>query len=300
MNPLIISQVPSLRQPVLIMAFAGWNDASESATSAVKFLLKRLRAQKFASLDPEEFYNFVEVRPQVRLADGVRREIVWPANEFSYSLQPTLAQDLILGVGIEPHFRWRTYSDTILSLARDYKVSLIVTLGALLADVVYSQPVRVTGSAVDPELAAKLKLSVSRYLGPTGIVRVLHDAFRREQLPAISLWANVPHYIAAAPNPKATLALAKRVMTLLNFTIDTSELEASSREFDIKIAELVAKDPNISSYIRQLEERDAEEREEAAEGQSSREEEAPSGDDLAEEFQKFLRRHREGRKESDE
>jgi proteasome assembly chaperone (PAC2) family protein len=195
-DPLIIERLPTLRHPVLILAFSGWNDAGEAATSAAQFLCSRLNAQKFASLDPEEFYNFAELRPRVRLTKGLQREITWPANEFFFVEDPSLVQDLVIGVGIEPHLKWKTYIAAILELARQCGVGMVLTLGALLAEVVYSKPVRITGSSTDPELSARLHLGTSRYEGPTGIVGILNDACRRESLPAVSLWANVPHYLS--------------------------------------------------------------------------------------------------------
>jgi proteasome assembly chaperone (PAC2) family protein len=287
-DPLIIDQRPSLRQPVLILAFAGWNDAGDAATSAAQFLVSRLNAQKFASLEPEEFYNFAELRPRVRLVKG-QREIVWPANEFFYVQDPSLVQDLVIGVGIEPHLRWKTYIDAILSLARQSQVGMVLTLGALLAEVVYSRPVRITGSSTDPELTTRLHLSTSRYEGPTGIVGILNDACRREGLPAVSLWANVPHYLSNTPNPKAMYALVRRVLGVLDHPIDLHDVESAVRDFESKVAEVIANNPAVASYVRQLEEREPDEGEEAP---SRRESELPSSDQLVQELEQFLRQQR--------
>jgi proteasome assembly chaperone (PAC2) family protein len=287
-DPLIIDKQPSLRQPVLILAFAGWNDAGESATSAAQFLCSRLHAEKFASLEPETFYNFAELRPRVRLVKG-QREIVWPANEFFYVQDPSLVQDLVIGVGIEPHLQWKTYIKAILELARQCRVSMVLTLGALLAEVVYSRPVRISGSSTDPELTARLHLSTSRYEGPTGIVGILNDTCRGEGLPAVSLWANVPHYLSNTPNPKAMYALVRRVLGILDHPIDLRDVETAVRDFESKVAEVIANNPAVASYVRQLEEQESEEGEEAS---PARESELPSGDQLVRELEQFLRQQR--------
>jgi proteasome assembly chaperone (PAC2) family protein len=293
MEALSFTSIPTLNRPILILAFAGWNDAGDSATFAAKFLVQRLAAHTFASLDPETFYNFVEKRPQVRLRHG-EREILWPANEFSYTRNPALAQDVIIGLGVEPNLRWRAYTEAILRVVQECRVELVVTLGALLADVAYSRPVRLTGMASDPALARRLHLSVSKYEGPTGIVGVLNDMCRRQGLPAISIWANVPHYLAASPNVKAALALVRRAFTLLDYSADLSDLERAAAEFDTRVAQVLAADPKVAEYVRQLEERDAEEDEE----DDFRGTEAlPSGEELIRELERFLREQRRERGE---
>jgi proteasome assembly chaperone (PAC2) family protein len=291
MEPLSFTSIPTLNRPILLLAFAGWNDAGGSATFAAKFLSQRLAAHKFASLDPETFYNFAEQRPQVRMRHG-EREIIWPANEFSYAHDPRLVQDVIIGLGVEPHLQWRAYTEAILRVIRECKVELVVTLGALLADVAYSRPVRLTGMASDAMLAQRLHLSVSKYEGPTGIVGVLNDACRRHGLPAISIWANVPHYLAASPNVKAALALVRRVFTLLDFTTELSDLERAAAEFDTRVAQVLAADPKVSEYVRQLEERETDEDEDETSGPEA----LPSGEDLIREVEQFLRdqRHERG------
>jgi proteasome assembly chaperone (PAC2) family protein len=288
-NPLVIDKLPTLRHPVMMLAFAGWNDAGEAATSAAQLLCSRLNAEKFASLDPEEFYNFAEHRPRVRLIKGLQREIVWPANEFFYCQNPSLVQDLIIGVGIEPHLKWRTYVEALLELARQCQVSMVLTLGALLAEVVYSRPVRITGSSTDAEVSARLHLSTSRYEGPTGIVGVLNDACRQAKLPAVSLWANVPHYLSNTPNPKAMHALVRRVSAVLDHPLDLHDVELAVREFEAKVAEVIANNPAVASYVRQLEEREPDEGEEPS---PRRESELPSGDQLVQELEQFLRQQR--------
>jgi proteasome assembly chaperone (PAC2) family protein len=276
------------------LAFTGWNDAGTAATFATKFLLQRLAARKFADIDPETFYNFVELRPTVRMRNG-ERIIGWPKNEFSYAKDPGLVQDIVLGLGVEPHLRWRSYMDAIMHVVKECNVELVVTLGALLADVAYSRPVRITGTASEPALARRLNLGISKYEGPTGIVGVLHDTCRQQGLPAISIWANVPHYIAATPNVKAALAIVRRVLTLLDYSTDLTDLERASVEFDKRVSDVLASDPNVADYVRRLEERD--DAEDTAPGQDDEISALPSGEDLARELEQFLR---EQRRESDE
>jgi proteasome assembly chaperone (PAC2) family protein len=276
------------------LAFTGWNDAGTAATFATKFLLQRLAARKFADIDPETFYNFVELRPTVRMRNG-ERIIGWPKNEFSYAKDPGLVQDVILGLGVEPHLRWRSYMDAIMHVVKECNVELVVTLGALLADVAYSRPVRITGTASEPVLARRLNLGMSKYEGPTGIVGVLGETCRQQGLPAISIWANVPHYIAATPNVKAALAIVRRVLTLLDYSTDLTDLERASVEFDKRVSDVLASDPNVADYVRRLEERD--DAEDTAPGQDDEISALPSGEDLARELEQFLR---EQRRESDE
>ncbi len=292
MDPLSFTTVPTLNRPILVLAFAGWNDAGGSATFAAKFLSQRLGAHKFAHLDPETFYNFVEQRPQVRIRHG-EREIIWPANEFSYARDTRLVQDVVIGLGVEPHLRWRSYIDSILRIVRECGVELVVTLGALLADVSYTRPVRLTGTASDTDLARRLNLSTSRYEGPTGIVGTLHDVCRREGLPAISIWANVPHYISASPNIKAALTLVRRVFTLLDFSADLSDLESAAGDFDRRVANVLASDPKVAEYVRRLEERD--EDDEESEEYPGNTDALPSGEELARELEEFLREQRRER-----
>ncbi len=295
MSALTIDELPTLNNPALIVAFAGWNDAGNAATHAGQFLIQRLQARRFAGIDPEEFYNFSELRPQVRLRDGLYREVIWPTNDFHYSRSATSQRSLIFGVGIEPHLKWRTYANAVLDLARQCGANLIITLGALLADVPYSRPVRVAGFSSDPMLAAQLQSPPSRYEGPTGIVGVLSDACRRAGVPSLSFWANVPHYISAAPNPKAALALVTRLESFLNFTIDTTELRAATVEFESKIARAVAENPEMASYVRQLEARDLQEELTAEPAPKSSEGGGnghANGKDMEEALQQFLRQRR--------
>jgi proteasome assembly chaperone (PAC2) family protein len=288
----IFEQTEGLRRPLLIMAFGGWNDAAESATSAARYLGQLWPARPLASIDPEEFYHFGLSRPHVRFKSesSEDREVVWPSTEFSLSQPPALDRDLIIGVAIEPHLRWRTYCNAVLRLARASKTSLVLTLGALLAEVPHTRPVRLSGGAHDPELAARLGIRPTRYEGPTGIVGVLNTLCREQGTPAASLWANVPHYISGIENPKASMALVRRVLTLLNAEADLSDLEESTRQFDQNLEEIVSQNAKIADYVKKLERKKPEEDEEDA-SRASRDELPPSSD-LVAEIEQFLKQQR--------
>lgn len=287
----ILGGTEGLRRPILILAFGGWNDAAESATTAVRFLGQAWAGEVFARIDPEDFYHFGLSRPYVRFKTGSKseREIVWPATEFSLCRAPSLDRDVIVGVAIEPHLRWRTYCNAVLALARQCGASLVLTLGALLAEVPHTKPVRLVGGAYDPELAARLGIRPTRYEGPTGIVGVLNTMCRDQDIPTASLWANVPHYISGIENPKAALALVRRVLTLLNAEVDLSELEEATRQFDQNLAEIVSQNAKIAEYVRKLERKKPEEDEAPA---AEPVDELPPAADLVAEIEQFLKRHR--------
>src|ERR671914_129163 len=217
-------QQPTLVRPVLIASFRGWNDGAQGATLAGSYLAKTWEAERFADIDSEAFFDFQATRPHVSLVDGFTRRIQWPENAFYHARVDGLEQDAVLLLGVEPNLRWRTFTRLITDLAKELGVELVVTLGALLADVPHTRPCPVTGSASDPELVERLGLSASRYEGPTGIVGVLHDACRQASIPSASLWAAVPHYVSLTPSPKAALALCDRLADLLGADIDTTEL----------------------------------------------------------------------------
>jgi len=291
MDALTVHAMPSrLRRPILIVAFSGWNDAAESATTAARYLATAFNARKFAEIDPEEFYHFGLSRPTVRFKEGseTEREIVWPATEFSVAQPTQLDRDLIVGVATEPHLKWKTYCGAIIELARRCEVTLVLTLGALLAEVAHTRPVRLSGGAADPELARILGIKPTRYEGPTGIVGVLNTACRDKGLATASLWANVPHYISGIENPKAALALVRRVLLLLNATVDLSDLEDAGRQFDQNLTEIVAQNDKIAGYIRKLESREVEE-EPATPAEAS---DLPPASELVEEIEQFLRQQR--------
>ena len=290
MNPLIIDDLPEgLRRPILIMAFAGWNDAAEAATTAARYLSQAWSAQKFARIDPEEFYHFGLTRPNVRFKAGSRteREIIWPATEFSLARSDRLQRDVIIGVGTEPHLRWKAYCAAVIELARRAQVALVLTLGALLAEVPHTRPIYLVGGAPDPELAALLGTRPTRYEGPTGIVGVFNTICRDEGLPIASLWANVPHYISGIENPKATLALLKRVLLLLSADLDLSELEEAAKQLDQNLAEVVSQNSQLAAYIEKLEGKKIEDEEPPAVEPG----ELPPASELVAEFERFLRQN---------
>jgi PAC2 family protein len=285
----ILEATDGLRRPILVMAFGGWNDAAESATSAARYLGQLWSARPLASIDPEEFYHFGLSRPYVRFKSGSRheREIVWPATEFSLSQPTALDRDLIVGVAIEPHLKWRTYCNAVLSLARASRASLVLTLGALLAEVPHTRPVRLSGSAYDPELAARLGVRPTRYEGPTGIVGVLNTMCREQGVGTASLWANVPHYISGIENPKASMALVRRVLTMLNVEADLTDLEDATRQFDTNLEEIVSQNAKIADYVKKLERKKPDEEEEDA--SPAPRDELPASGDLVAEIEQFLK-----------
>jgi proteasome assembly chaperone (PAC2) family protein len=285
-----------LRRPIIIMAFSGWNDAAESATTAARYLSQLWSSRPLASIDPEEFYHFGLSRPYVRFKTGSRteREIVWPATEFSLAQPPELERDIVVGVAIEPHLKWRTYCGVVLDLARRCRASLILTLGALLAEVAHTQPIRLVGSSYDPELSARLGLRPTRYEGPTGIVGVLNTLCREARVPTASLWANVPHYVSGIENPRAALALVKRVLEMLGTEADLTDLREAAEQFDQNLSAIVAQNTKIADYVRKLERKGADEDEEApapAEPPEAKDQLPPSGDVVAE-IEQFLRQQR--------
>jgi proteasome assembly chaperone (PAC2) family protein len=292
---------PTLRRPVLVAAFSGWNDAADAASDGVRWLARTVGARVFATLDTEEYLDFQAARPTVELVDGVIREIQWPALAFSAGSMPGGGRDFVLLLGVEPNLRWPTFCDDVISVARTTGCELVVTLGALLGDVPHSRPMRCTGSATDEVLAARLGMERSRYEGPTGIVGVLHDAARRVGFASASIWAPVPHYVATAPNPKATLALLKRLSTLVEIPLDLSDLEVAASAWERSVDEVVSGDSDASSYVERLEARydesaDAEPTVETVFTSPADDEEdwldeddLPSGESLAEDFERYLR-----------
>src|SRR5262245_9120200 len=290
MTQVMIHERPGrLRRPVLHLAFAGWNDAAESATNAARFLRSAWNGQRIASLDPEEFCHFGLQRPLVRLVPGtLDREIVWP--ELEFMLCTHASRDVIVGVGIEPHLRWKTYCRAVLDFARELEIGLVVTLGALLAEVPHTRPVRLTGFATDPELAAVLGVRPTRYEGPTGIVGVLSLTARASGLATASLWANVPHYISAMENPRATLALVQRVNRLLDGPLDFRELEEAATQFDSQLTEVLQQNRKVASYVRRLETKD----QETEEPEPPSPGDLPSSKDLVAEIERFLRQQPPG------
>jgi proteasome assembly chaperone (PAC2) family protein len=272
-----------LRAPALVCAFKGWNDAADAASTALTFVGGAHGAERFAAVDPEEFYDFQATRPQIRLTEGKAREITWPEVEVYEVRVPRAPRDLVLVAGVEPSMRWRTFCEVIIELAEALGVEMVVTLGALLADVPHSRPISITGFASDSALVERLGLASSGYEGPTGIVGVLHAACQQAEMPSASLWAAVPHYIAATPNPKAALALVRKLETLVGVSVDASTLEESAADYERQVNRAVQSDPDIQAFVERLEEAAGEAEEPTDTGG------LPSGDALARDFQRFLR-----------
>jgi proteasome assembly chaperone (PAC2) family protein len=285
MPPLEWSYRPDgLRAPALVCAFKGWNDAADAASSALTFVGEGLGARRFATIDPEEFYDFQATRPMIKMVGGQTRSVQWPEVELYEARIPRAPRDLILLSGSEPSFRWRGFTSLIVELAEVLGVQLVVTLGALLADVPHTRAISVTGLASDPVLVQRLGLSQSTYEGPTGIVGVLHGACQAAGLPSASLWAAVPHYIAAAPNPKAALALVRKLEGLVGVAVDALELETAAGEYERQVNAAVQSDPDVQAFVERLEQAAITEEAEAADLTD-----LPSGDSIARDLQRFLR-----------
>ena len=279
-DELRIHSRPDLERPVLLAAFRGWNDGAQAASLAAGYLAKTWGAEQFAEVDPEDFFDFQATRPHVSLEDGLTRRIDWPETGFYHARPEGLDRDIVLLLGIEPNLRWRTFTDLVVGLAQELEVELMITLGALLADVPHTRPAPVTGSASDEELVQRLGLSASRYEGPTGIVGVLHDACRQADIPSASLWAAVPHYVSLTPSPRAAVALCERLGSLIGVEVDVDELEEAAQSYEEQVSEAVASDEETASYVEELERR-ADSIEESSD--------LPSGDALAAELTRFLR-----------
>jgi proteasome assembly chaperone (PAC2) family protein len=279
-----LDSVPQLRRPVMLAAFEGWNDAGDAASGAIEHLEAAWESTPLAAIDPEDYYDFQVNRPTVTIdEDGVNRRIEWPTTRFSIARLPGADRDAVLVRGLEPNMRWRGFCDEIIAIARELGVEYVVTLGALLSDSPHTRPVPVTGTASDDETARLLGIESSRYEGPTGIVGVLQDACARAGWPAVSFWAAVPHYVAQPPCPKATLALLRRVEDLLDVTVPIGDLQEQARAWERGVDELARDDVEVAEYVRTLEQREAETELPEA-----------SGEAIAREFERYLRRRGRG------
>jgi predicted ATP-grasp superfamily ATP-dependent carboligase len=275
---------PDLRRPVMVCAFRGWNDAGEAASAAVSFIRESVDSQDVASINPEEFFDFTAVRPTIRLTEGNTREIDWPDGTISAAYVPGAESDLVVLEATEPSLRWRRYTENVMSVARELGVRKVITLGALLADVPHSRPVAVTGLSSDSGVVEKLGFQRTSYEGPTGIVGVLHHACIQAGVESASLWASVPHYVAAAPNPKVALALVRGFEGVAGVVVDAGELESAAEDYERQVSAAVASDPEVKAFVERLETAmDEEQAEEPDEGS------LPSADTIARDFQRFLR-----------
>jgi proteasome assembly chaperone (PAC2) family protein len=284
-----IHQIPLLREPIMIMAFSGWNDAAEAASGAVEHLLSGWRDKNddvlpelIANVESEDFYDFQVNRPVVSIDESEIRSITWPSTQVFGMTIPSMSRDLVIVTGVEPSMKWKSFTSDILDLADDLEVSLIVSHGSLLADVPHTRPITVTGTGAHPSIAHRLGVSVSKYEGPTGILGIIQDGCMRRGIDAISLWAAVPHYAANAPSPKATLALINTLEEFLNIKIPLSDLPDRADAWENEVNDLAAEDSEIAEYVKALEEsKDAAELPDI------------SGDTIAKEFERYLRRQQE-------
>lgn len=281
---------PELERPVLIVAFSGWNDAAEAASVTLGTLGGAWESERLGAFDSELFYDFQATRPQIKFEGGASRKIEWPENELRFATRDEIGarsnRDAVLFSGPEPNYRWHAFAETVADLAEELGVELVVTLGALLADVPHSRPVAVTAISEDPNLIEGLDVASSSYEGPTGITGVVHAYCANRGLPSVSLWASVPHYLPSVPSAPAALALIENVSELLGSEVDTSQLEKTAGEYQEQVASAVAQDQDLASYVQMLEERydsqdDVDERDDL-----------PSGDDLAQELEGFLKNQR--------
>jgi predicted ATP-grasp superfamily ATP-dependent carboligase len=271
--------VGKLTSPALIAGFEGWNDAGEAASGAITHLIESWKASQVGEIDPEDYYDFQVTRPVMEVNDGKTEQLVWPTTRISVASPPGISRDLILVHGIEPNMRWRGFTAELVSAFSDLGAELVILLGALLADSPHTRPVHVSAAASDPALAAQLHVEPVDYKGPTGIVGVLQQACAAAGLPAVSLWAAVPHYVAQPPSPKATLALLRGVEDILDISVPLADLPAEARAWERGVDELAEQDSEVAEYVRTLEEaKDAVDLPEA------------SGDAIAREFERYLRR----------
>jgi proteasome assembly chaperone (PAC2) family protein len=273
--------LPHLRSPVMVCAFRGWNDAAAAASTALTAVAGSLDAVQIASLDPEDYFDFQSTRPTISMDEGQTRRIDWPENNVFAVRVPSADRDLVLFDGTEPNLRWRTFSETIATVADALGVEMVITLGALIAEVSHTLPVPITGLASSAELVEELELERSNYEGPTGIVGVVHDLCRQNGIDSASLWAAVPHYVAAVPNPKAALALLRRLEGLTGIAVEASELEEDTAAYEEQIGRAIAANPEIEELVSRIEAEQADLLED--------ETELPNADTLAREFQRFLR-----------
>lgn len=256
MEAIRMDTLPQLKDPLLVAAFSGWNDGGQAATSAVKRLVREFEPRPFATIDPDPFYVFTENRPLVSLVDGqTRRQVDWQKNEFSHAFLPGAGRDVVLFLGVEPNLKWRSYCENFSGLANQLGVRTVVTLGAYLADVLYTLPVQVNGFSSNAALMEEHGLQRTSYEGPTGIVGVLTNFMQERGFETLSLWGAVPYYISI-PNPKAAFAILSRLQQIFDIRVDLQELEKDAENFDNEINDVVAKDPNVAAYVRELKKRD--------------------------------------------
>jgi len=284
-----IHQIPALRSPVMVIAFSGWNDAGEAATGAASHLLASwiesdsdVVPELIADVDVEEFYDFQVNRPTVCIDESSIRSLTWPGTQIFGLRTPELDHDFVIVRGVEPSMKWKTFAGDILDLADDLEIDMVITLGSMLADTPHTRPITVSGSGAHPEIAQRLGVEISKYEGPTGILGVIQDACVRRGIDAVSLWAAIPHYASGSPSPKAILALINALEDFLEISLPQGELVNESRDWEIEVSEMAKEDSDVAEYVKALEEsKDAAELPEV------------SGESIARELERFLRRQSE-------
>ena len=285
MDGLIVHDTPTAKMPTMIVAFAGWPDAAEAATRAVRYLVRKLPAKKFAEIDPEEFYDFTVVRPQTRVNRKGERRIKWPTNDFYYFAPENESRGVILYVGTEPNLRWRAFSNIITSVAERHGVELVISLGALLDAVPHTREPKISGRASSPLLTNKVEwlgIRNSGYQGPTGIHTAFMDACDKKGLAQASIWGHCPHYLTTSPNPKVSHALLVRLRSLVDFEADLGELQLAGEAFETEVSKSISSEQDVSAYVKKLEQRHDSVTEDNGD--------IPSAGDMVEELEEFLRR----------
>lgn len=284
-----IHQIPALRSPVMVIAFSGWNDAGEAATGAASHLLASwiesdsdVVPELIADVDVEEFYDFQVNRPTVCIDESSIRSLTWPGTQIFGLRTPELDHDFVVVRGVEPSMKWKTFAGDILDLADDLEIDMVITLGSMLADTPHTRPITVSGSGAHPEIAQRLGVEISKYEGPTGILGVIQDACVRRGIDAVSLWAAIPHYASGSPSPKAILALINALEDFLEITLPQGELVNESRDWEIEVSEMAKEDSDVAEYVKALEE-----------SKDSAELPEVSGESIARELERFLRRQSE-------
>ena len=284
MEGLIVHETPESKLPIMIVAFGGWPDAAESATRALRYLIRKLPAGKFAEIDPEDFYDFTIVRPQSRMNRRGERVVRWPKNDFYYYVSEDQSRSMVLYVGTEPNLRWRAFSAIITGVAQQCDVEFVVSLGALLDAVPHTREPRVTGRASSPELTQKVEwmgIRNSGYQGPTGIHTAFMEACEKEGLAHASIWGHCPHYVNTSPNPKVSYALLTKLRSLVDFEADLEELRLAGEAFEGEVTKAISKQGDLSAYVQRLEQR--------YDAASELTGDIPSSDDMVKELEEFLK-----------
>ena len=285
MNHVDWRTTPELHDAMMILAFEGWNDAGDAASTALDYVARRFDAEVVATIDPESFFDFGSTRPMIRLRDGATRSIEWP--EVSFALLDPGERPLVVLTGPEPRLMWRTFSEQVVAVAKRLNVTTAISLGALLAEVHHAQPVSVFGASSDADLSSRLGLRKSTYSGPTGIVGVLQDALQRADVPSMSLWASVPTYVPSSTSPKAALALVERLVEVIGIDLSAGDLRIAANRYERQVDDMLDDDDELADYAQQILLASVDDEDEATNPSFSLDE--VDGDALIEDLEQFLR-----------